>query len=228
VLPGELAQVIEKDKNGIVLRSSSFSYDTLYRRIAKLERDIPGVGKFNQILTHNFRGQLTSTQYPSGKFVSQNYNAIGSLQDVCSTSDCKEFYYHLNPNSDFDVYGSIIHELFGNGVETQNNYYLNSHRLQTRTTYRQGKNYTKREYQYNTMSSLTQLADPLTQLGSNAISGITYDGQDRLMGYQPKEGPAIGFSYTLNGNLVSNGDTNSGKIYEYLGQWPHACAQAAG
>ncbi len=84
------------------------------------------------------------------------------------------------------------------------------------------QSYAKREYQYNSLSSLTSLSDPLNQLGSGAMAGITFDGQDRLTGYQPKEGAAVGFTYAANGNLLSNGDTYGGKTYAYTGPRPHA------
>jgi RHS repeat-associated protein len=224
VLPGELSQVIEKNGNKETVRSSSFSYDSSYRRMAKMERAIPNVGNFTQTLFNNYKGQLTSTIYPGGKTIYQKYHANGGLLGVCKTADCSDFYYHLD-TVHYDAYGAIINETFGNEVEVKNNFYPNTHRLQSRTILRNGKVYTKREYQYNTLSSLTQIADPLDQVGSGAMSGITYDGQDRLVGYQTKTGAAVGFSYATNGNILSNGDSYSGKTYTYASPRPHAVTQ---
>ena len=227
VQAGELFKVEEFTGSGTLLRGTLFSYDALYRRTEKVTRSIPGVGDFDQTMTADFRGQTQSTTYPGGEAVYYQYDSIGNLQNLCSSSDCNadtgEIYYSIDPYLDYNVYGGLLKESFGNGVETEFEYYNLSHRLYQKNTHKGSTSYSQRTYQYDLYSNLTNIGDPLNSKGSGALSSVTYDSLSRLTAYTPSgTASAVSFSYDAQGNMLSNSKSYGTDTYEYTSLKPHA------
>lgn len=226
VQPGELFKVEEFDAAGNSLRTTEYSYDTNYRRIAKITRTLPEIGDLEQTVTNDYRGVLQSTSYPGGENLYYNYDRLGNIQELCNTSNCDttsgEIYYAVDPSSGYDVYGNLLRENFGDGVTSDYAYYPRSHRMQEKKIYNGANIYSERQYQYDIYSNLMAITDPLSQTGSGGLSDLSYDSLNRLTGYkQVSASTPVILTYDDKGNILTNSRYGE-STYEYTSSRPHA------
>ncbi|MBU1917563.1 hypothetical protein KKF63_05540, partial [bacterium] len=226
---GELYTVEEFDGSGTLLRTTRFGYDSDYRRVGKITRTIEGVGDFEQDITYNDRGDVTSNTLPGGLSLNYTYNRTGQIEALCETADCNaasgEVYYYLNPANAFDAFGAVLREEYGNGVVVENDYYSNSHRLQNRKVYKGSAVYSERNYTYDVYSNITSLGDAQNQTGANAYNNIVYDSLNRLTDFtHTTTGTATSLQYDSFGNITQN-STYGADPYQYTSAKPHAVTQ---
>jgi len=223
---GELYEVKELQADGTLIRSTKFGYSTDYRRINKITKNIVDLGELTQTVEHNHLGQVTNTTYPGGESVYYEYNRVGTLKKICNSVTCdsslNQVYYSIDDN-DFNVYGSITKESYGNGVETEYSYFPNSHRLQNRQIKKGSDIYSERSYEYDIYSNITKLADPRNSKGTGGLSSVSYDDLSRLIAYTPQDASTSQtLTYDNQGNILNNSQTYSTNNYEYTSSLPHA------
>ncbi|GEM_PF-3868680 len=233
---GELYKVEETDALGHLARSTLYGYDPEYRRMQTITRSIPGLASFDQRITHDYLGRVTSTIYPGGESVFYQYNRSGGVEKMCSRADCDgtqgEVYYSINSTNAYDEFGALLQETYGNGVESHYVYYPNSRRLQQKYISKPGQaqtqtqTYSNRGYTYDERSNLMGIGDGVASTGptSGGISTMGYDTLDRLGTYTPAgQTTAIGFRYDPKGNMLQNSASFGAQTYQYLNpSHPHA------
>jgi len=226
VKSGELANVIEKDGSGKLLRESKFSYDPLYRRIAKMSRDTQGLGEFAQTFVHNSIGQVSNTIYNDGQQVYYTYNIIGGLKQVCDNGACSgEIYYEIEPNTGYNAQGSLLEEWYGNGVKGLYEYYAKSHRMSKKAIGLDDKTYYEKKFTYDSQSNITSLTDPLKLVGAISIKSASYDNANRLKTADLTGASSISMNYDALGNMLKNSTVYGANTYVYGSTKPHAVTQ---
>ncbi|MBF0106549.1 MAG: hypothetical protein HQM16_14635 [Deltaproteobacteria bacterium] len=208
VINGELYKVEEYDGVGALKRATRFGYETGYRRNNKITRTITGLADFEQTFEYDVYGALKSTTYPGGINLYYQYNRTGALEKMCSTPLCDtagEVYYSIDSATDYDNFGSLLAERYGNGVVKNYSYYPNSHRLQGMTLTQGTQKYSDRSYEYDIYSNITRLGDNLDLTGTGGLSSVSYDVLSRLTGYT-KQGTSRSDSltYDAQGNILTN------------------------
>lgn len=228
VLPGELYQIEEFDKDQNLLRRTRSSYDVAYRRSEKVSREIAGLGEFTQSFAYDYLGRTLKTIYPGGHSFQFSYMANGNLQRLCGNScdESGDIYYSLDPDKSYDVFGSLLSEQYGNGVISDYEYYPNSHRLKSKKTHLGTTVYSERNYAHDELSNITLIGDPLNQAknsGSGGIETTQYDHLNRLTGYKlVGASKAEVMEYEANGNVKKNTASFGEKEYKYEGPHRHA------
>ncbi len=226
VTNGELYKVEEYNSSDTLLRSTSYGYDTDYRRVAKITRYIPAIGELEQTVSKDFRGELNSVSYPGGESLYYDYDRIGNIEKVCNVSDCNsttgEVYYSIDASSGYNVFGALLKESFGNGVSNEYTYYDNSHRLYEKKISKGTSTYSQRTYEYDSNMNVTAVKDSLSQKGSAALSLVEYDKLHRMTSYQyASDSSAKTLDYDSMGNITKN-SVYSSSNYEYTSSRPHA------
>ena len=166
--------------------------------------------------------------YPGGESLYYSYNTVGGVESICNTSDCSdERYYHIDPNSAFNVYGNLLQETYGNGVTSNFDYYTNSHRLQQATITSGSNTFSQRQYEYDAYSNITKLYDALDLTSNGGIALAEYDVFNRLTGVQGQNDTFVtsNLTYDDSGNLSTYG----AMAYEYNDSaHPHAVTDING
>lgn len=227
VVLGELYSVEEYDGGGARIRVSKNGYDADYRMIHKITRSLTE-GDFTQTLQKDYRGQMLSADYIGASQIHYQYNRVGGLKKVCDTEDCSsEVYYSLDESSGFNEFGQILSESFGNGVQSQYDYFESSKRLKSFSVSKSGTSYSQRNFTYDARSNIASIVDPLSSASSSSYSEITYDILDRLKSYTAAATSATTtLSYSTNGNLLTNPDNYGSNTYQYdSNNKPHAVRQ---
>ncbi len=225
VLPGELFQVEERNASNTLIRKTKFSYDDLFRRNSRMTRVVPGLADFHQDMQYDLRGRVARVVNPGGHVLRYQYMMNGELMKVCdSTCDAShEAYYTIDPLTAFNQYGNLLKENFGNGVQSEYDYYPLSHRLSEKIISKASDRYSHRRYQYDVAGNITKLADPLSQQGTAAIDQASYDSLDRLTSYRNQsDSRSFTFTYDSQGNINQNQRSFGSTPYEYTSPRPHA------
>jgi len=224
---GELYQVEEFNSANKLMRTTRFGYEPAFRSPTRISRKIVGLGEFTQEIFNDVKGRVTKNIYPGGDTIYYTYNLTGGLMKSCNTADCKgEVYQSVDPNTGYDVYGSLLKETFGNGVTNDYEYYPLSHRLKQRTITSNQVIASQRQYTFDGYSNITNLNDPQKLKGSASWSIINYDNLNRLTSYKSTQtGKTESLNYDARGNILKNTASYANKDYEYTTSRPHAVSK---
>jgi len=96
--------------------SEAYTYDQI-GRVTKVVKTI-GSTNYTTQYTYNSGDQLTSVTYPSGRVVDYNYDNVGHLCQVATTSsNCNSAIAYLTlPSGSYDAAGRPLSATYGNGV----------------------------------------------------------------------------------------------------------------
>src|SRR6185437_16263946 len=88
---------------------------------------VVGTSTYITAYTLNTGGQLSSIQYPSGRVVSQNYDAVGHVTQVSSGST--NYVTIPSPPTGYDSSDNVLSYTYGNGVAATFTYSANRGQL---------------------------------------------------------------------------------------------------
>jgi RHS repeat-associated protein len=180
--------------------SETYVYDKM-KRIDSITKKI-GTTSYVTSFAYNTASQLTKITYPSGRIVYYNYDAVGHLCQVATTSSastCGAATSYLNlPSSQYDAAGRPLSATYGNGIVATVAYSPLTFEL-TSLSYAKGStslfglNY---YYQQNSSSCPT----------GNAIGN---DGQIQCVADSVQPGRSVAYTYDALGRLLTAKTTGS-------------------
>jgi RHS repeat-associated protein len=170
--------------------------------------------------------RVTLTVYPNGgPTVTNVYDTGANLSKVQQLGGSGTVYYAA---TGFNALDQLTGISFGNGVSSTENYYANSHRLQSLVTSK-STNLQSLTYTYDHVSDLLSVGDGVYPGAASAsLTNIAYDDLHRVTSLtRPAVSQTSTFNYTSIGNIISNSEDGAG-AYGYGTRLPHAVKSANG
>jgi RHS repeat-associated protein len=203
-----------QNNNGLLITmtdgvgSENYTYDVM-GRVTQLQKVVSGT-TYTTNYTYNQGGSITSTTYPSGRKVSQGYDAIDRLSSIsdASTTYVSSFAY----NTAQQLTGFSL----GNGVAASYGFFADREQLQTLSYAKSGTTLFGLTYGYSqnggNNGQITSITDSVDS-GRNIT--YTYDALERLTSAvttgsanYPKWG--LSFTYDRYGNRTAETATADG------------------
>lgn len=103
--------------------SESYAYDKM-KRITGISKTI-GLAQYSIVYGYNTAGQLTSLTYPSGRKVYYNYDQVGHLCQIATSTSasCSAGTYYVSiPSTQYDAANRPLGATYGNGVVASTQY----------------------------------------------------------------------------------------------------------
>jgi len=170
--------------------------------------------------------RVTSIVYPNnGPTIKDIYDTGANLSQVQQVGGTT--FYHATSFTPLDQIAGIS---YGNGLSATYSYYSNSIRLQQAQT---SGNLQNLSYTYDAVGDILSISDGVYGDGASAsISGVSYDGLHRLLGFtRPATSQAVSCTYDAIGNMLSyseNGTSNYTYMTPAGNHLPHAVKTANG
>ena len=183
--------------------------------------------KATRYINANSTGYTTQTSYDDADRVTEiiypgslativyDYGTAGELLRARSTDGTAgdETFYE---SKGYDEDGKVIGVNYGNGIDTDYEYYTNSGRIKRIHTYKPATNMMDLTYTFDKVANIKSVTDSVYEgYASGGIQNIQYDDLYRLASlYSVGQGKTITYSYDALGNIVTNGDYGTG-TYNY-------------
>jgi RHS repeat-associated protein len=216
---GELFAVI--DAAGWV----RLSYDN-WGNINKTTRKIDDLESPLQTLyTRDADGRILEMDYPRARVhLAYQYDRAANIRRVEETRS-NTWLYFINPDTDYDVFGHVLKERFGNGTENVFEYFPSSHRLlrsTTRLTEEPDTRYRSIHYNYDRVRNVVGIFDDLNGPDQDtSIVNIQFDDLHRLTSYQTRNAwedrNQVTYRYDDIGNILQNEESFGNTPYRYEG-----------
>lgn len=203
-------------------------------RLLKTTRYLNKTGEeYDLVYEYDVVGNVKTIQYPNDiAKLEYTYDSGRTLVQVESLygTDGPEVFYQAN---EFDELGRLRDMDYGNGTNTQIDYYTYSRRLERIRVTHGTDTYQDLAYTQNESGFVESIQDQIASHTGNASAtktAITYDELNRLTSYTPSSGTPVTFDYDGIGNMLRNDEFGPGQYtYPNPGQpRPHAVLSANG